>query len=862
MPLLDEIPQCGSDSYQNITVRDVSSEYDDGVEEVVEPKCSLRRRRVALTSVLGVAAMCGYVGYAAQQHQAQVAQQMQAFGMFDVDGSGYMYDESVNSEVEAQFVMPMRMPAATSLSSSFEYKGSKVTRGSGRTAAATPSLRSKRFTATSMAAVPMNVPDLPGYSSTIDPPAIVRPAPERAELQSSKFMENSVFNLADGAVAVAPEAQAESPFTPGGKNAPFKLSYGRFVEGLDNYERVVFSADGQTATATNNDGKKYFTSPIINAPALVQRATDLGIDVVISPPQTPGVGNFFLSAASYILPPLFLFWLFVGRNQQQGGGGMGGQGGMNPMNMGKSNAKFQMEPDTGVKFVDVAGCDEAKGELVEVVDFLQNPDKYSKLGAKIPRGVVLEGPPGTGKTLLARAVAGEAGVPFFASSGSEFVEMFVGVGASRVRDLFENAKKNAPCIVFIDEIDAIGRARGGNGGMAGGNQEQENTLNQILTEMDGFDGASGVIVMAATNRADVLDPALLRPGRFDRRTTVGLPDLQGRIEILKVHSKGKPLADDVDLKSIAKRTMGFSGASLQNLMNEGAIYAARRMGEVITGKDIDSAIDRIIVGLEKKGTVQTDNTKRTVAYHEAGHAVLGALVPDFDLVQKITIIPRSNGAGGLTFFSPSEERLGSGLYSREYLECQLAVALGGRLAEELVFGERKVTTGASSDIQQVARIARSMVTEWGMSDVVGAIAIDSQGGMMSQGPTYSTETLQNVDDEVMKLVNNAYALGKKLLSEHRPVLDDVAQALLEEEQIDGIQFQKILNKYNIVPKAYTDLSLEDLQDAGYIPKELPADIADVAAGAGLLKNPQDEVLTPSQFKNALEMAEIEFKTEL
>lgn len=537
----------------------------------------------------------------------------------------------------------------------------------------------------------------------------------------------------------------------------------------------------------------------------------------------------------------------------------GGPGGMNPMNLGKSTAKFQMEPDTGVKFPDVAGCDEAKGELVEVVDFLKNPEKYAKLGAKIPRGVVLEGPPGTGKTLLARAVAGEAGVPFFASSGSEFVEMFVGVGASRVRDLFENAKKNAPCIVFIDEIDAIGRARGGASGFAGGNQEQENTLNQILTEMDGFDGASGVIVMAATNRADILDQALLRPGRFDRRTTVGLPDMNGRIEILKVHTKGKPLADDVDLKSIAKRTMGFSGASLQNLMNEAAIYAARRMGEVITSLDIDSAIDRIIVGLEKKGAVQTDRVKKTVAYHEAGHALLGALVPDYDLVQKVTIIPRSNGAGGLTFFSPSEERLGSGLYSKEYLECQLAVALGGRLAEEMIFGQERVTTGASSDIQNVARIARSMVTEWGMSDTVGPVAIESMGGVMSQGPTYSPDTLLDVDDEVMRLVNNAYALGKKLLSEHKPVLDDIADALLDKEQIDGIQFQQILNKYNIVPKAYSDLSLEDLQAAGYIPKDLPQDIKDVAIGAGLMQpepTPAESGITPAQFKHALEVAKI------
>lgn len=512
-----------------------------------------------------------------------------------------------------------------------------------------------------------------------------------------------------------------------------------------------------------------------------------------------------------------------------------------------------MDPETGVTFADVAGCDESKAELVEVVDFLKNPERYAKLGAKIPRGVVLEGPPGTGKTLLAKAVAGEAGVPFVATSGSEFVEMFVGVGASRVRDLFAEAKKNAPCIVFIDEIDAVGRSRGGNGGgMAGGNQEQESTLNQILTEMDGFDSSVGVIVLAATNRADVLDAALLRPGRFDRRVTVGNPDLLGRIEILKVHARGKPLADDVDLKSLAKRTMGFSGASLQNLMNEGAIYAARRKSETISNADIDSALDRIIVGLEKKGVVQTENTRRTVAYHEAGHALLGALVPDYDLVQKITIIPRSNGAGGLTFFSPSEERLGSGLYTREYLECQLAVALGGRLAEELAFGDAKVTTGASSDIQNVARIARSMVTEWGMSRKVGPIAMMTNGGMMSQGPAYAADTLLNVDNEVLRLVNNAYALGRKLMEENREVLDDIAEALMEHEQIDGVEFQKILNKYGIVPRAYSDLSLEDLEAAGYLPKE----IVDVAKEAISNSNGETPALSAEQYKNALKNSDV------
>merc|ERR1719149_163631 len=402
---------------------------------------------------------------------------------------------------------------------------------------------------------------------------------------------------------------------------------------------------------------------------------------------------------------------------------MGGPGGV-----GKSQSKIQMEPQTGVTFLDVAGCDGAKLELTEVVDFLKEPAKYSALGAKIPRGAIMEGPPGTGKTLLARAVAGEAGVPFISASGSEFVEMFVGVGASRVRDIFGEAKKNAPCIIFIDEIDAVGRQRAG-GGSGGGNDEREQTLNQILTEMDGFEGNSGVIVLAATNRADVLDAALLRPGRFDRRVPVDLPDKDGRFEILKVHVRGKPLRDDVDLELVAKRTIGFSGASLANLMNEAAIVSARNDKTEIGYEEIDYAIDRATVGMVKETGTSFPNRQLLVAYHEAGHAITGALTPDYDMVTKVTILPRTNGAGGFPLFTPTEERLESGLYSMRYLKGQLVVALGGRVAEEIVFGKEEVTTGASGDLQQVRNIARRMVAQWGYSkDKLGATSWESPDG--------------------------------------------------------------------------------------------------------------------------------------
>ncbi|KAM0037334.1 ATP-dependent zinc metalloprotease FTSH [Helianthus debilis subsp. tardiflorus] len=480
------------------------------------------------------------------------------------------------------------------------------------------------------------------------------------------------------------------------------------------------------------------------------------------------------------------------RRSQGGPGGPGGLGG--PMDFGRSKSKFQEVPETGVSFADVAGADQAKLELQEVVDFLKNPDKYTALGAKIPKGCLLVGPPGTGKTLLARAVAGEAGVPFFSCAASEFVELFVGVGASRVRDLFEKAKSKAPCIVFIDEIDAVGRQRGA--GLGGGNDEREQTINQLLTEMDGFSGNSGVIVLAATNRPDVLDSALLRPGRFDRQVTVDRPDVAGRVRILQVHSRGKALAKDVDFDKIARRTPGFTGADLQNLMNEAAILAARRELKEISKDEIADALERIIAGPEKKNAVVSEEKKKLVAYHEAGHALVGALMPEYDPVAKISIIPRGQ-AGGLTFFAPSEERLESGLYSRSYLENQMAVALGGRVAEEVIFGKENVTTGASNDFMQVSRVARQMVERFGFSKKIGQVAIGGGGGnpflgqQMSSQKDYSMATADIVDAEVRELVERAYERATSIITTHIDILHKLSQLLMEKETVDGEEFMSL-----------------------------------------------------------------------
>ena len=557
------------------------------------------------------------------------------------------------------------------------------------------------------------------------------------------------------------------------------LRYSDFVEAVqeDQVSRVTISPDRGSAVIVENDGRR---AEVNLAPDkdLLKLLTDHNVDIAVQPTRQPGAWQ--QAAGSLVFPLLLLGGLFFLFRRAQGGGG----GGNPAMNFGKSKARVQMEPSTQVTFGDVAGIEGAKLELTEVVDFLKNPDRFTAVGAKIPKGCLLVGPPGTGKTLLAKAVAGEAGVPFFSISGSEFVEMFVGVGASRVRDLFEQAKKNAPCIVFIDEIDAVGRQRGA--GLGGGNDEREQTLNQLLTEMDGFEGNTGIIIIAATNRPDVLDAALMRPGRFDRQVTVDRPDYAGRLQILGVHARSKTLAKDVDLDKVARRTPGYTGADLANLLNEAAILAARRQLTEVSNDEISDAIERIMVGPEKKDRVMTERRKRLVAYHEAGHALVGAVMPDYDAVQKISIIPRGN-AGGLTFFTPSEERMESGLYSRTYLQCQMAVALGGRVAEEIIYGEDEVTTGASNDLQQVAQTARQMITRFGMSDKLGPVALGrAQGGMflgrdIAAERDFSEDTAATIDSEVSELVDSAYKRATKVLVENRAVLDELAEMLVEHE---------------------------------------------------------------------------------
>lgn len=583
---------------------------------------------------------------------------------------------------------------------------------------------------------------------------------------------------------------------PNTENATKTLRYSDFIEAVQDKEvsRVLLSPDSGTAQVVENDGSR---SEVNLAPDkdLLKILTENDVDIAVTPTK---LTNPWQQAISSLIFPVLLigglFFLF--RRSQNGSGG----GGNPAMSFGKSKARLQMEPSTQVTFSDVAGVEGAKLELTEVVDFLKSPDRFTAVGAKIPKGVLLVGPPGTGKTLLAKAVAGEAGVPFFSISGSEFVEMFVGVGASRVRDLFEQAKKNAPCIVFIDEIDAVGRQRGA--GMGGGNDEREQTLNQLLTEMDGFEGNSGIIIVAATNRPDVLDSALMRPGRFDRQVTVDRPDYAGRLQILNVHAKDKTLSKDVDLDKVARRTPGFTGADLANLLNEAAILAARKDLDTVSNDEVGDAIERVMAGPEKKDRVISDKKKELVAYHEAGHALVGACMPDYDAVAKVSIIPRGQ-AGGLTFFTPSEERMESGLYSRSYLQNQMAVALGGRVAEEIVYGEEEVTTGASNDLQQVANVARQMITKFGMSDKIGPVALgQSQGGMflgrdMSATRDFSEDTAATIDVEVSELVDTAYKRATKVLSDNRSVLDEMASMLIERETIDTEDIQELLNRSEV-----------------------------------------------------------------
>ena len=569
--------------------------------------------------------------------------------------------------------------------------------------------------------------------------------------------------------------------------------YSRLIDEVQNskVETVKISADRTTAQVIDREGTPIRVN-LPNDPQLIDILSDNGVDISVLPQGDEGW--LFKALSSLLFPILLLVGLFFLLRRAQSGPGS------QAMNFGKSKARVQMEPKTQVTFGDVAGIEQAKLELTEVVDFLKNADRFTAIGAKIPKGVLLVGPPGTGKTLLAKAVAGEAGVPFFSISGSEFVEMFVGVGASRVRDLFEQAKANAPCIVFIDEIDAVGRQRGA--GLGGGNDEREQTLNQLLTEMDGFEGNTGIILIAATNRPDVLDSALMRPGRFDRQVVVDRPDYSGRQEILNVHARGKTLAKDVDLNKVARRTPGFTGADLANLLNEAAILAARRSLTEISMDEVNDAIDRVMAGPEKKNRVMSEKRKELVAYHEAGHALVGALMPDYDPVQKISIIPRGR-AGGLTWFTPSEDRMESGLYSRSYLQNQMAVALGGRLAEEIIYGEEEVTTGASNDLQQVTKVARQMVTRFGMSDRLGPVALGRQNGNVFMGRDiasdrdFSNETAAAIDEEVRNYVDQAYSRAKKVLVENRHILDKLAEMLIDKETVEADELQDVLSNNEV-----------------------------------------------------------------
>ncbi len=584
-------------------------------------------------------------------------------------------------------------------------------------------------------------------------------------------------------------------FVGGSQEKAERISYSDFIERVQddqiNEVRIVLEGDPR-AIAPTVEGDRPTRVETILPPKLAQfeqLMLENDVTVRVDPIQS-GIGSYLYPL---VLPILILVGLFLLLRRAQTGPGN------QALNFGKSRARVQMEPKTQITFNDVAGIEQAKLELAEVVDFLKNSERFTALGAKIPRGVLLVGPPGTGKTLLARAVAGEAGVPFFSISGSEFVEMFVGVGASRVRDLFEQAKQNAPCIVFIDEIDAVGRQRGA--GLGGGNDEREQTLNQLLTEMDGFEGNSGIIVIAATNRPDVLDAALLRPGRFDRQVTVDRPDFTGRFEILKVHARGKTLSQDVDLEKIARRTPGFTGADLANLLNEAAILAARRNLTEISMDEINDAVDRVLAGPEKKDRLMSEKRKLLVAYHECGHALVGALMPNYDPIQKVTIIPRGQ-AGGLTWFMPNDDDMG--LTSRAHLKNMMAVALGGRVAEQVVYGEAEITTGAASDLQQVARIARNMVTRFGMSDRLGNISLGRQNNSVFLGRDiaterdFSEETAALIDEEVRLLVEAAYDRAYRTVHDNRALLDQLAERLVEAETIDGDELQTIIDEAEIV----------------------------------------------------------------
>lgn len=567
--------------------------------------------------------------------------------------------------------------------------------------------------------------------------------------------------------------------------------YTTFVYDVSNSQVKEARFDANEITVTKNDGSKYMT---VMPPLEDKKLLDDLLNKKVKIEGTPFEKRSLLSQILISwFPMLFLVgvWIFFMR-QMQGGGGKA-------MSFGKSRAKMLTQDQIKVTFADVAGCDEAKEEVAEIVDFLREPKKFQNLGGKIPKGILMVGPPGTGKTLLAKAIAGEAKVPFFTISGSDFVEMFVGVGASRVRDMFEQAKKNAPCLIFIDEIDAVGRQRGA--GLGGGHDEREQTLNQMLVEMDGFGGNEGVIVIAATNRPDVLDPALTRPGRFDRQVVVGLPDVKGREQILKVHMRKVPVADDVDAMTLARGTPGYSGADLANLVNEAALFAARSNKRTVSMLEFEKAKDKINMGPERRTMIMTDKQKESTAYHEAGHAIVGYLVPEHDPVHKVTIIPRGR-ALGVTFFLPEGDQIS---ISQKQLESKLSTLYAGRLAEDLIYGEENISTGASNDIKVATNIARNMVTQWGFSDKLGPILYTEDEGevflgrSMAKAKHMSDETAHAIDEEVRAIVNRNYARARQILIDNMDILHAMKDALVKYETIEEEQIKQLMNREPVTP---------------------------------------------------------------
>jgi len=576
-----------------------------------------------------------------------------------------------------------------------------------------------------------------------------------------------------------------------------KIAYSEFIENVKGNQISDVQIQGRTITGTSTNGTNFITfSPETDNTAMIGDLMKHGVRIVGKPIEQSIWTQIFISWFPFLL--IIGLWIFFMRQMQGGGGGRGA------LSFGKSRARMLGEDQVKITFSDVAGVDEAKEEVGELVEFLRDPGKFQKLGGKIPRGVLMVGSPGTGKTLLAKAIAGEAKVPFFTISGSDFVEMFVGVGASRVRDMFEQAKKHAPCIIFIDEIDAVGRHRGA--GLGGGHDEREQTLNQLLVEMDGFEGNEGVIVIAATNRPDVLDPALLRPGRFDRQVVVPLPDMKGREQILKVHMRKVPISDDVEARTIARGTPGFSGADLANLVNEAALFAARANKRLVEMAEFEKAKDKIMMGAERRSMVMSEDEKKLTAYHEAGHAIVGWHVPDHDPVYKVTIIPRGR-ALGVTMYLPEEDKYS---HSKQMLESRISSLFGGRLAEELVFGKEKVTTGASNDIHRVTELARSMVTKWGLSERLGPMTYSEEEGevflghSVTQHKNVSDETSHIIDEEIRSIVDRNYERAQTILTDNMDKLHNMAEALIKYETIDKDQIDDIMNGNKPRPPADWD----------------------------------------------------------